>query len=191
MIVRLTVRAHQPVDDFVFGVGMFGADGMCVYGTNTDIDESVSQSFTGEAQCQRRRSRRSISSKGTYKLDVAVHKHDGVPYDYHRLLHTFRVKSRTQDVGIYRPRHTWTFGGTVTIRADAEAPACSPLMKRRRSSKPGGGWAERIVFTNGVFDLLHPGHVRYLQAARAEGDVLIVGVNSDRSVRSNKGPSRP
>ena len=49
----------------------------------------------------------------------------------------------------------------------------------------------RIVFTNGVFDLLHPGHVRYLAAARAEGDVLVVGVNSDRSVRANKGPSRP
>jgi len=48
-----------------------------------------------------------------------------------------------------------------------------------------------IVFTNGVFDLLHPGHVRYLQAARGEGDVLVVGVNSDRSVRANKGPSRP
>jgi D-beta-D-heptose 7-phosphate kinase/D-beta-D-heptose 1-phosphate adenosyltransferase len=50
---------------------------------------------------------------------------------------------------------------------------------------------QRIVFTNGVFDLLHPGHVRYLQAARREGDVLVVGINSDRSVRSNKGPSRP
>ena len=48
-----------------------------------------------------------------------------------------------------------------------------------------------IVFTNGVYDLLHPGHVRYLQAARAEGDALIVGVNSDRSVRANKGPGRP
>jgi rfaE bifunctional protein nucleotidyltransferase chain/domain len=48
-----------------------------------------------------------------------------------------------------------------------------------------------IVFTNGVYDLLHPGHVRYLQAARAEGDALIVGVNSDRSVRANKGPERP
>jgi D-beta-D-heptose 7-phosphate kinase/D-beta-D-heptose 1-phosphate adenosyltransferase len=50
---------------------------------------------------------------------------------------------------------------------------------------------KRIVFTNGVFDLLHPGHLRYLRAARAEGDVLIVGVNSDRSVRANKGPGRP
>lgn len=48
-----------------------------------------------------------------------------------------------------------------------------------------------VVFTNGVFDLLHPGHVRYLQAARACGDALVVGVNSDRSVRANKGPSRP
>ena len=49
----------------------------------------------------------------------------------------------------------------------------------------------RIVFTNGVFDILHPGHVRYLQAARAHGDLLIVGLNSDASVRRNKGPSRP
>jgi rfaE bifunctional protein nucleotidyltransferase chain/domain len=48
-----------------------------------------------------------------------------------------------------------------------------------------------VVFTNGVYDLLHPGHVRYLQAARSEGDALIVGVNSDRSVRANKGPGRP
>jgi D-beta-D-heptose 7-phosphate kinase/D-beta-D-heptose 1-phosphate adenosyltransferase len=50
---------------------------------------------------------------------------------------------------------------------------------------------KRVVFTNGVFDILHPGHVRYLQAARAHGDVLIVGINSDASVRRNKGPERP
>ena len=49
----------------------------------------------------------------------------------------------------------------------------------------------RIVFTNGVFDILHPGHLRYLQAARAHGDLLIVGLNSDASVRKNKGPARP
>jgi D-beta-D-heptose 7-phosphate kinase/D-beta-D-heptose 1-phosphate adenosyltransferase len=55
---------------------------------------------------------------------------------------------------------------------------------RRRS----GG---RIVFTNGVFDLLHPGHVRYLQEARRQGDALVVAVNSDRSVRAIKGTGRP
>ena len=48
-----------------------------------------------------------------------------------------------------------------------------------------------VVFTNGVFDLLHPGHVRYLADARRLGDALIVGVNSDRSVRAVKGPARP
>jgi rfaE bifunctional protein nucleotidyltransferase chain/domain len=48
-----------------------------------------------------------------------------------------------------------------------------------------------VVFTNGVFDLLHPGHVRYLNDARRLGDLLIIGVNSDRSVRANKGDNRP
>jgi rfaE bifunctional protein nucleotidyltransferase chain/domain len=59
------------------------------------------------------------------------------------------------------------------------------LVRRLRDA---GG---RIVFTNGVFDLLHPGHVRYLQQARSYGDALIVGLNSDVSVRSNKGEGRP
>ena len=48
-----------------------------------------------------------------------------------------------------------------------------------------------IVFTNGCFDILHVGHVRYLTAARQLGDVLIVGLNSDQSVRELKGPARP
>lgn len=49
----------------------------------------------------------------------------------------------------------------------------------------------RIVFANGVFDLLHVGHIRYLQAARAEGDLLLVGINSDASARRLKGEGRP
>ena len=57
-----------------------------------------------------------------------------------------------------------------------------------------GGWraaGERIVFSNGVFDLLHRGHVEYLRDARALGDRLVVGVNTDASVRRLKGPGRP
>jgi len=50
---------------------------------------------------------------------------------------------------------------------------------------------QQIVLTNGVFDLLHPGHIRYLLDARRQGDALVVAVNSDRSVRAIKGPSRP
>ena len=63
--------------------------------------------------------------------------------------------------------------------------AAAALVRRTRAA---GG---RAVFTNGVFDLIHPGHVRYLQAAAAEGDLLIVGLNDDASVRANKGPDRP
>lgn len=59
------------------------------------------------------------------------------------------------------------------------------LVERLRSE------GKVVVFTNGVYDLVHPGHIRYLQSARALGDALIVGVNSDRSVRANKGPGRP
>jgi D-beta-D-heptose 7-phosphate kinase/D-beta-D-heptose 1-phosphate adenosyltransferase len=62
------------------------------------------------------------------------------------------------------------------------------LKKTVRALKDAG---KKIVFTNGCFDLLHLGHVRYLEAARAEGDVLVIGVNSDRSVHEIKGPSRP
>jgi len=62
------------------------------------------------------------------------------------------------------------------------------LAKRRDSLDKDG---RRLVFTNGCFDLLHAGHVRYLQQARALGDALAVGLNSDRSVRELKGEDRP
>lgn len=57
-----------------------------------------------------------------------------------------------------------------------------------------GRWAlagHRVVFTNGCFDLIHDGHLRYLAAARELGDILVVGLNSDQSVRRLKGPQRP
>ncbi|MEQ1573954.1 MAG: D-glycero-beta-D-manno-heptose 1-phosphate adenylyltransferase [Vicinamibacterales bacterium] len=68
------------------------------------------------------------------------------------------------------------------------------LMTSEQAAMLAGGVRSRggrVVFTNGVFDLLHPGHVRYLADAKALGDMLIVAINSDRSVRANKGPSRP
>ena len=61
------------------------------------------------------------------------------------------------------------------------------IIERERLRQSG----KNVVFTNGCFDLLHPGHVRYLQQARALGDVLIVALNSDRSVRELKGHKRP
>ena len=61
----------------------------------------------------------------------------------------------------------------------------------RETLKPLRNAGQRIVFTNGCFDILHAGHVRYLTAARQEGDLLVVGLNSDQSVKRIKGPQRP
>jgi rfaE bifunctional protein nucleotidyltransferase chain/domain len=63
----------------------------------------------------------------------------------------------------------------------------APSLKRELDGRKG----EAIVFTNGVFDLLHPGHIELLQFARAQGDLLVVGVNDDDSVRRLKGEKRP
>jgi ABC-type polysaccharide/polyol phosphate transport system ATPase subunit len=113
--VRLHVRAAVPVKDFVFGIGIYNAEGLCVYGTNTDIEEHVSEALQGQGEARFEVEALDLV-EGTYKLDVAVHKRDGAPYDYHRLLYTFRVKSRLKDVGIYRPRHRWQFAGGITLR---------------------------------------------------------------------------
>ena len=113
--IRLKVRAEQPTDDFVFGIGLFNVDGVCCYGTNTFLEEMNPVRLAGEAEATFSIEHLDLV-EGTYKLDVAVHKRDGYPYDYHRLLYTFRVKSRTPDVGIYRPRHHWSFSPNVMFK---------------------------------------------------------------------------
>jgi len=71
---------------------------------------------------------------------------------------------------------------TATIVQRSELRALGETLRRQ---------GKRIAFANGCFDLLHVGHVRYLQGAREQGDVLVAGVNSDRSVAALKGPGRP
>jgi lipopolysaccharide transport system ATP-binding protein len=117
MAIHIAVRAHQVTEDFVFGVGIYSAEGVNCYGTNTHLEEFTPQQMRGDGEVTF-----AIDSlelvEGTYKLDVAVHKRDGYPYDYHRLLYTFRVKSRSKEVGIYRPRHAWAFSPTIKVRRD-------------------------------------------------------------------------
>ena len=112
--IRLGVRARQRTTDFVFGIGIYNAEGVTCYGTNTQLEDFQPESMDGEGNVTF-----TINSldlvEGTYKLDVAAHKVDGFPYDYHRLLYTFRVKSRTSDIGIYRPKHSWSFSPTIRV----------------------------------------------------------------------------
>jgi len=119
MSVRITVHAHAPITDFVFGFGLFNAEGVCCYGTNTYLEEMTPVHIEGVVTASFDIERLDLV-EGTYKLDVAVHKRDGFPYDYHRLLYTFRVKSRTHDAGIYRPPHTWSFTGAVNFTSEID-----------------------------------------------------------------------
>jgi ABC-type polysaccharide/polyol phosphate transport system ATPase subunit len=113
--VRLKIRAHQPTPDFVFGIGLFNADGFCCYGTNTNIEQLEPAEISGEGEVRFKVPSLDLV-EGTYKIDVAAHRLDGYPYDYHRLLYTFRVKSRTKDVGVYRPRHDWSFSSNIKFK---------------------------------------------------------------------------
>jgi ABC-type polysaccharide/polyol phosphate transport system ATPase subunit len=112
--IRLTVVAHQPLSDFVFGIGIFNADGICCYGTNTAIEGATPDRLTGTAEVTFHVESLDLI-EGAYKVDVAVHRQNGAPYDYHRLLHAFRVTSRLKDTGIFRPAHKWTFTGGVRM----------------------------------------------------------------------------
>ena len=112
--VRFVVRAHRPLADFVFGVGIFNAEGVCCYGTNTSLEGARPAELSGEAQVLFSIERLDLID-GSYRLDVAVHRENGAPYDYHRLLHTFRVNSELKDTGIFRPAHRWSFFGGVRI----------------------------------------------------------------------------
>jgi len=112
----LAVAAREPVEDFVFGIGLFSADGVCVYGTNTDLEDYVPRRLEGEAEVRIALEGLSLV-EGTYFVDLAAHKRDGTPYDYRRGQHSFRVKSRVKDVGLYRPVHRWSFAGGAALDA--------------------------------------------------------------------------
>jgi len=112
--VRMDVTSKAKITDFVFGLGLFNADNVCVYGTNTNLEEFQPTEIDGSAIVTFTIDKLDLV-EGTYRLDLAAHKADGYPYDYHRLLYTFRVKSRIRDVGIYRPDHSWSFEGGIKI----------------------------------------------------------------------------
>ncbi|MBY0495971.1 MAG: ABC transporter ATP-binding protein [Cyanobacteria bacterium] len=110
--VRMDVSSKEKITDFVFGLGLFNADNVCVYGTNTNLEEFQPTEIDGNGVVTFTVDKLDLV-EGTYRLDLAAHKADGYPYDYHRLLYTFRVKSRIRDVGIYRPDHRWSFDGSI------------------------------------------------------------------------------
>lgn len=124
VLIEMDVTAYSPLKDFVFGIGIFNSQGICCYGTNTALEEYDSLSIEGEGKVICRIGRLALVN-GIYYLDVAAHKRDGYPYDYHRSLYSFMVSSFHGDEGVFRPQHTWEFSGKVKmiLPEDRKRPA--------------------------------------------------------------------
>lgn len=121
MTIELSVSARSTLEDFVFGIGVFNANGIACYGTNTDLERFKPESMRGKGVVQIAMPTVSLVA-GTYYLDVAIHRKDGNPYDYHRGLYSFRMHSRYGDVGIARQPHRWTFEGQVRWQREGGIP---------------------------------------------------------------------
>lgn len=109
---EIRARAAAPLTDFVFGIAVATPRGVEVWGTNTDLEHFVPDTFEGEAAirltCPALR-----LAPGEYVVDVAVHARDGAPYDYRRGALTFTVTAATGGAGVYLPEHTWELSGGV------------------------------------------------------------------------------
>jgi len=127
--IRLRVRPSYPVTDFAFGIGIFNAEGVSCYGTNTQIDGEKLGELHSEADVSFIINSLDLVA-GTYMLDVAVHRQNGAPYDYHHHLYTWRVTSRVNDVGIFRPRHRWSFTGGIKITLGNEMSQNKPEKQK-------------------------------------------------------------
>jgi ABC-type polysaccharide/polyol phosphate transport system ATPase subunit len=119
LLITVRVRSSRPLSDVVVGVGIFSAEGVCCYGTNTSIDGAEPGTLDGSGEITLSIPRLELV-EGTYKLDVAIHRPDGTPYDYHRQLYALRIYSNSKDVGIYRPPHAWQCAGALTIQGFRE-----------------------------------------------------------------------
>jgi ABC-2 type transport system ATP-binding protein/lipopolysaccharide transport system ATP-binding protein len=115
LAVEMDVVSSAPIKDFVFGMGVYDSRGVSCYGTNTNIEEFKPLMIQGEGKVVCRIEKLNLIN-GTYYLDVAVHKIDGYPYDYHRNLYSFLVSSTRKDVGIARLPHAWSFSPAIKIK---------------------------------------------------------------------------
>ncbi len=114
--IEMEIKAKENKDDFGFGIGILNGEGNVVYGTNTFIEKLMGKKL--------KRGSHKISFKipslklvnGFYFIDVAVHSKEGTPYDYHHLLHKFRIDSNINDVGVYRPDHEWKFDEGIEFK---------------------------------------------------------------------------
>ncbi len=115
MAIEIEINSPSRIDDFVFGIGVFNSQGISCYGTNTYLEDFEPLAVEGKGKVVCRIPELNLIN-GTYYLDIAVHKRDGYPYDYHRNLYSFLMSSTSKDVGIARIPHEWDFSDSIRIK---------------------------------------------------------------------------
>jgi len=114
LTIEFDVKSEKKEKDFVFGLAVLNSEGVNCYGSNTHIENLKSREMEGEG-----RVKISIPAfnlvNGTYFLNLAVHKRDGFPFDYHHFMYTFKVTSIHRDIGIARVEHHWDFSDNITF----------------------------------------------------------------------------
>jgi len=112
--IEFDVNSKSEEKDFVFGIGIFNTEGIQCYGSNTFIENFKPQSIKGIGKIRINISNINLVN-GTYFLDLAVHKRDGYPFDYHHFQYTFKITSIYRDIGIARIFHEWEFSNNIKI----------------------------------------------------------------------------
>jgi ABC-2 type transport system ATP-binding protein/lipopolysaccharide transport system ATP-binding protein len=116
MTVEFDVYSKNREEDFVFGLAIYNPEGILCYGTNTHLEHFVPGHIRGEGKVRIHIPRNHLIN-GQYFLDLAVHKKDGFPFDYHHFLYKFKISSKTRDLGITRIPHQWEFSNNIRLKA--------------------------------------------------------------------------
>ena len=114
--IEMDVDVRAPQTDFVFGIGIYHADGTCVYGTNTELEGLAPQKLDANGRVRFVMPSLDLVA-GSYRVDAAVHTRNGRAFDYRRGCIRFIVGSRVHDTGVYRPKHSWKFDGGIDLVA--------------------------------------------------------------------------
>ena len=114
--IEMDVEVRAAQTDFVFGVGIYHADGTCVYGTNTDLEGLAPQKLDANGRVRFVMPSLDLVA-GAYRVDAALHTRNGRAFDYRRGCIRFVVGSRVHDTGVYRPKHSWKFEGGIDVQA--------------------------------------------------------------------------
>jgi ABC-type polysaccharide/polyol phosphate transport system ATPase subunit len=114
VVVEIEATPSRPLVDFVFGVGVFTPEDVCVYGSNTEVDGLVLERFDAPATVRLTLPRCDLGA-GSYLLDVAVHSRRGTPFDYWRGACRFQVESTSRDSGVWRPERVWGFTEGIRV----------------------------------------------------------------------------